>query len=220
MAGLYVVHGKCRHTDDIDQRLHARGFHVHKWILCDKMVSMASRLYLFDVMITSVVCSAAGHRRIYTNNIRQLDVHCRKFFRRLVGPPADTDRNQPWHTMLHAWHRRIGLINNWNTIVVKCGQRNFCPTFGNVLIMWLYLMTVAGRNAFCIGTQEVESLDAHFSNGKLHYKIFAAGITWAPGLTSPETTISGSNTIPTPFPLSGLLLLLCARPSQSETLRP
>ena len=95
--------------DDIDHRLQsaARAFHVHKWILCDKRASMASRLKFFDAMITSVVCFAAGHRKIYTIDLRKLDVHCRKLLRRVVGPPADINWNQPWHTILHAWHRRI-----------------------------------------------------------------------------------------------------------------
>ena len=99
-----------RRQDDIDHRLQsaARAFHVHKWILCDKMVSMASRLKFFDAMITSVVCFAAGHRKIYTNDLRKLDVHCRKLLRRVVGPPADIDWNQPWHTiLLHSWRNRI-----------------------------------------------------------------------------------------------------------------
>ena len=66
-----------RRQDDIDHRLQsaARAFHVHKWILCDKMVSMASRLKFLDAMITSVVCFAAGHRKIYTTDLRKLDVH-------------------------------------------------------------------------------------------------------------------------------------------------
>ena len=58
-------------------------------------------------MITSAVCFAAGHRKIYTTDLRKLDVHCRKLFRRVVGSPADIDWNHPWHTILHAWHRRI-----------------------------------------------------------------------------------------------------------------
>ena len=74
---------------------------------CDKMVSMASRLKFFDAMITSVVCFAARHRKIYTNDLRKLDAHCRKLLRRVVGPPADIDWNQPWHTILHSWHNRI-----------------------------------------------------------------------------------------------------------------
>ena len=98
-----------KRQDDIDHRLQsaARAFHVHKWILCDKMVSMASRLKFFDAMITSVVCFATGHRKIYAGDLRKLDVHCRKLLRRMVGPPADIDWNQPWHTILHSWHNRI-----------------------------------------------------------------------------------------------------------------
>ena len=52
-----------RRQDDIDHRLQsaARAFHVHKWILCDKMVSMASRLKFFDAMnyIGGLFCSWA-----------------------------------------------------------------------------------------------------------------------------------------------------------------
>ena len=66
------------------------------------MVSMASRLNFFDAMITSVVCFAAGHRKICTTDLRKLDVHCRKLLRRVVGPPADIDWIQPWHTIIHA----------------------------------------------------------------------------------------------------------------------
>ena len=54
-----------------------------------------------------VVCFAAGNRKIYTSDLQKHDVHCRKLLRRVVGPPADIDWNQPWHTILHAWHRRI-----------------------------------------------------------------------------------------------------------------
>ena len=65
--------------------------------------SVTSRLWFFDAMITSVVRFQLGP----TNDLRKLDVHCRKLLRRAVGPPADIDWNQPWHTIRHVWHRRI-----------------------------------------------------------------------------------------------------------------
>ena len=110
--------------NDIDHRLQgaARAFHVHKWILCDKMVSMASRLKFFDAMITSAICFAGGHRQIYTTDFRRLDVHCQKLLRRVVGPPADIDWNQPWHTILHVWHRQTDQQLEYHGL--KCGQRN------------------------------------------------------------------------------------------------
>ena len=119
-----------KRQDDIDHRLQcaARAFHVNKWILCDKMVSMASRLRFSDAMITSVVCFATGRRKIYANDLRKLVVHCRKLFRRVVGPPPDIDWNQRWHTILHG---TTGLINNWNTMVSRYGRRNTYPSFGN-----------------------------------------------------------------------------------------
>ena len=57
-------------------------------------------------MINSQVFFATGHRKIYTNALRNFDVHCRKLFGRVLGPRADIDWNQPWHTILHAWHTR------------------------------------------------------------------------------------------------------------------
>ena len=40
----------------------SRAFQANKWILCDKNVSIALRLKVFDAIVTSVVCFAAGHR--------------------------------------------------------------------------------------------------------------------------------------------------------------
>ena len=47
----------------------------------------------------------------------------------------------------------------------------------------------------------MEGLDGHSSNGKLQYKIFAAGIGWATGLILRKAPISGSSTTMTLFPL-------------------
>ena len=78
------------------------------------MVSMASRLKFFDDMkkTTSVVCFAAGHRKIYTSDLPKLDVHCRKLFRRVVGLPADIDWNQPWHTIFQYTSCMVSWFQN------------------------------------------------------------------------------------------------------------
>ena len=85
----------------------SRAFQANRWILCDKNVSIALRLKFFDAMVTSVVCFAAGHRKVYVGELRKLDVHCRKLLRRMVGPPPDANWNGPWHEVLHEWHIRI-----------------------------------------------------------------------------------------------------------------
>lgn len=67
-------------------------------------------LNVFSAMITSVVCfvtCVTRHSEICTNNLRKFDVHCGKLLRLVVGPPAKIDWNQPWHTLLHAWHKCI-----------------------------------------------------------------------------------------------------------------
>ena len=83
-----------------------RAFQANKWILCDKNVSIALRLKCFDGMVTSVVCFAAGHRKVYVGELRKLDAHCRKLLRRMVGPPPGINWNGPWHDILHEWHIR------------------------------------------------------------------------------------------------------------------
>ena len=64
----------------------SRAFQANKWILCNKNVSIALRLKFFDAMVSSVVCFAAGHRKVYVGELRKLDAPCRKLLRRMVGP--------------------------------------------------------------------------------------------------------------------------------------
>ena len=97
------------------------------------------------------------------------------------GPPGDIDWNQPWHTILHAWHRRIDQqldgFKMWSTKYLSEYWK-----FANYVALlddnrWVKRILHWNPGG--------EGLDAHFFNGNLHYKIFAAGITWAPDLTSP-----------------------------------
>ena len=48
------------------------------------------------------------------------------------------------HGIPYFMHGTDGLINNWNTMVSKCGQRNIYPNIGNLQITLLYLMTIVG----------------------------------------------------------------------------
>ena len=50
----------------------SRAFQANKWILCDENVSIALRLKFFDAMVTSVLCFAAGHRKVYVGALRKL----------------------------------------------------------------------------------------------------------------------------------------------------
>ena len=63
-----------------------------------------------------------GTAKIYTTDLRKLDVHCWKLLdvlwvRQL--PLIGTS-----HGIQYLMHGTDGLINNWNTMVSKCGQRN------------------------------------------------------------------------------------------------
>ena len=43
-------------------------------------------------------------KKLYKSELRNLDVHCRKLLRQVVGPPGSIDWTQPWHSILHQWN--------------------------------------------------------------------------------------------------------------------
>ena len=67
----------------------SRAVYANKSILSDKSVSIAERLAYFDAMVTPVACFASGHRKIYKQDLRKLDVKFRKLVRTMhhCGPP-------------------------------------------------------------------------------------------------------------------------------------
>ena len=70
-------------------------------------VSIAQRLAYFDATVTPVACFASGHRKIYKQDLRKLDVKFRKLVRTIVGPPGGLDWSAPWHHILHEWNARV-----------------------------------------------------------------------------------------------------------------
>lgn len=102
--------------------------------------------------------------------------------------------------MLHAWHKRIEQQLEYDGS--KIGQRNVCPNIKNMQNYVALLHDSRWVKGILHWTPRGGSSGRSSSYGKLQYKIFAAGITGATGLTLPETPISGSNTTPTSFPLS------------------
>ena len=67
-------------TCDVECRLQAaaKAFNAHRWILCDPKVSMSQKLEYFDRVISPIACFAAGHRTIYRNDLRSMDVAYRR----------------------------------------------------------------------------------------------------------------------------------------------
>lgn len=72
-------------------------------------------------MVTSVVCLANGHRKLYARELLKLDVQCLKLLRRTLVLPAFVNWNGPWHEILHTWHVRIGQLS-------ECSSFNFWST--------------------------------------------------------------------------------------------
>jgi len=84
-----------------------QAFHANRWLLCDRKVSLQSRLRLFASLVTPVACFAFWHRTIYSDSLTKMDVEFRKLVRQIVGPPGNTDWTQPWHEILHMWNIRV-----------------------------------------------------------------------------------------------------------------
>ena len=76
-------------------------------ILSDKSASFAQRPAYFDAMVTPVACFASGHRKIYKQDLRKLDVKFRKLARAIVGPVGGLDWFAPWHHILDEWNARV-----------------------------------------------------------------------------------------------------------------
>ena len=63
-------------------------------------------------MVTSVVCFAAGHGKLFVGELQKpADVNrsrpCHQKLLRRVAGPADVNWNGPWREFLHAWHIRF-----------------------------------------------------------------------------------------------------------------
>ena len=70
------------------------------------------------MVITPVVCFAAGHRA-FKNDLDNVDVVFRKLLRSVVGPPAATDWSRPWHEIQgRNWNARVAqFVQQYS---VKC----------------------------------------------------------------------------------------------------
>jgi len=62
--------------------------------LCFQAAYLGRQEKLFSPKKTHVLRQGRGATTYITANV-------------VEGPPGDIDWNQPWHTILHAWHRRI-----------------------------------------------------------------------------------------------------------------
>ena len=55
-------------------------------------------------MVTPLPCFATGHRKIYKQDLRKLDIKFRKLVRGIVGPPGGLAWSAPWRDILHKWN--------------------------------------------------------------------------------------------------------------------
>ena len=88
-------------------------------------VSIAQKLEYFDRVISPIACFAAGHRTIYRNDLRSMDVAYRRLLRSVVGPPRNMDWALPWHEILHIWNERVRAFTSqtgsksWSEICLR-----------------------------------------------------------------------------------------------------
>ena len=114
-------------TCDVECRLQAaaRAFNANRWILCDPKVAIAKKLEYFDRVISPIACFAAGHRTVYRNDLRSMDVAYRRLLRSVVGLPRNMDWTLPWHEILHIWNERVRAFTSqtasksWSEICLR-----------------------------------------------------------------------------------------------------
>ena len=97
------------HTRDVDFHIQAActAYCANIRILCDKTVSLQHHLRYFDAVVRPVARHAAGHRKIFKEDLHKLDVTFRRLLRSVVGPPGGMDWTRPWHEILHVWNGRV-----------------------------------------------------------------------------------------------------------------
>ena len=108
---------------DVDLQYHlqqaSKIFHMNRWILQDRNVSLTKRLRYFESVASLVACFAGGHRN---RQLERLDTHFRKLCRSIVGPPPGTAWTLEWHEILHQWNVRVNIfidranIKTWSRI--------------------------------------------------------------------------------------------------------
>lgn len=81
MVGLYD------HGLDFEHHLRAAP-NACKFIVRDKNVSISKRLAYLAAMVPPAACFAGGHRKIYKQDLRKLDIKFRKLVRTILGPPG------------------------------------------------------------------------------------------------------------------------------------
>ena len=111
---------------DVDLQYHLQQasqiFHMNRWILQNKNVSITKRFRHFESVVSSVARFAGGHRTIYNRQLERLDTHFWKLCRSIVGPPPGTAWTLEWHEILHQWNVRVNIfidranIKTWSHI--------------------------------------------------------------------------------------------------------
>ena len=76
----------------------SRVFYANRSILTNHQVSVKDRLTFFHAVMTPVACFAAGHRKIFKQELA------------VVGHPAGMDWSRPWHKILHDWNVRVSIF--------------------------------------------------------------------------------------------------------------
>ena len=106
---MISTHADGSHGLDLEHHLQAasRAFYANNPILSDKSVSISQRLAYFDAMASPAACFAGGHRKMYKQDLRKLDIKFRRLVRTIVGPPGGLDWSAPWHDILHRWNARV-----------------------------------------------------------------------------------------------------------------
>ena len=122
--------------------------------------------------MTPVACFGAGPKAIHGVDLSKLEVHSRKFVRKLVGPPPQTNWDSPWHIIFHVWNKKtIFLFNN---LVFLRGQHPACNNVGVLHGTLLIYLQTNWLKGFYIGHQwAMQQWEGHALYGNRKFEDFA-----------------------------------------------
>ena len=110
------------------RRCGSKVFHMNRWTVQNRNVSIVGRLRYFESVVSSVACFAGGHRAMYTCYLERLDTHHRKLCKSIVAPPPSTGWTFQWREKLHEGNVRVNILIDGTSI--KTWSQNLNPTAG------------------------------------------------------------------------------------------
>ena len=99
-------------------------FHLNRWILQNKNVSIVKCLRHCEPVVSSMACFAGRHCTTSNRHLERLDTHFWKLCRSIVGPLPGTNWTLEWYEIFYHWNVRVNMfvdganIKTWSHTII------------------------------------------------------------------------------------------------------